>query len=513
MVGARACAQGRRRRRRKEKRNKQSRLQHTLRLLGLIAHGSPLWKLDTFSKSVALARSAGFLRLATVHASTHVHHATYGTRVRTIVPVVWLSVQHVQDRHKQRGVAQHRGTVAKVVAVVAGLLAMGLGTEEVRGHLCPTTAFARTSCQATTTRQVVGQPGRHGVPHPYHDQATPTTPTTTTAATAAATTTTTLSLFLLLLLRLVLLGAMMTTEVDGVEHGSSSRSGESKWRSGATCDGSSSNGGPSSRGSTIGGTTWGGGAAGAAGAARGGGVVRASMRHKRRARSRSGSGVLLRESLTLRDLVPNSAAQRAKASANAHAANAQEVYYTVCALEKMNEPVPLGLRQVMLDRLHAALRRSVPLFSGDNDGRDQLVNAFAAPVGAAAAAAVVACRVTMTTTTTMATTTTMMTASTVVADAVVVARQVVGAAAVAVVVASRVTMTATTTTTTTMTKTTTMVAAYAVVMARQVVAVAVAVVVAPRFMMTEVADLRPVALVEMTEVVWSLTTLVFIATE
>jgi hypothetical protein len=54
----------------------------------------------------------------------------------------------------------------------------------------------------------------------------------------------------------------------------------------------------------------------------------------------------------LRDLVSNSAAQSAKAAADAHAANAQEVSYMVCALEKMNEPVPLGVRQDVLDRLH-----------------------------------------------------------------------------------------------------------------------------------------------------------------
>ena len=99
-----------------------------------------------------------------------------------------------------------------------------------------------------------------------------------------------------------------------------------------------------------------GGAAGAAGADGGGGgpasnnaALTPGPKPKRQRRSPEGI-VDLTEAL--RDLVSNSAAQSAKAAADAHAANAQEVSYMVCALEKMNEPVPLGVRQDVLDRLH-----------------------------------------------------------------------------------------------------------------------------------------------------------------
>ena len=116
-----------------------------------------------------------------------------------------------------------------------------------------------------------------------------------------------------------------------------------------------------------------GGAAGAAGAVRGGGgpasnnaALTPGPKPKRQRRSPDG---IVDLTDALRDLVSNSAAQSAKASADAHAANAQEVYFTVCALEKVGEPVPQGVRQDILDRLHAALRRSVPPFGGDNDGR------------------------------------------------------------------------------------------------------------------------------------------------
>ena len=125
-------------------------------------------------------------------------------------------------------------------------------------------------------------------------------------------------------------------------------------------------------------------AAGAAGAVRGGGG-RASNntaqppgpKPKRQRRSPDEIVDLMD---ALRDLVSNSAAQSAKASADAHAANAQEVYFTMCALEKVGEPVPQGVRQDILDRLHAALRRSVPLFGGDNDGRG-LVTSLSTPRG------------------------------------------------------------------------------------------------------------------------------------